>query len=87
MTEEHDIPRIEAFLKQEFATVLAVDKDSIRVETPLLSLRVDSMRFVEILVIIEREYGVRLIKTGLTREDLMNIASLARCIAKAREVN
>ena len=84
MTTEDDVPRIAEFLRKELATVLATDADSIADDTPLTSLGVDSLRFVELLIIIEKEFGVRLIEAGLTRDDLADVTSLAKCIAKTR---
>lgn len=84
MAGEYDVAGIEAFLRKELATVLAVDEASIAADTPLMSLGVDSIRFVELLIIIEKEFGVRLIEAGLTRADIKDVASLAECIAEAR---
>ncbi len=84
MTDEDRLAEIESFLVRELATVLATDEESITPQTPLASLGVDSIRFVEILIAVEKEYGVRLIEAGLTREDLRDVASLARRILAAR---
>ena len=71
------LAEIEAFLVRELATVLCREKTEIAVDTPLYTLGVDSLRFVELLIAIEKQYGVKLIETGLSRQQLQNIHTLA----------
>ena len=42
---------------------------------------------MEVLIIIEKAYDVSLLETSLMSEDLEDIASLARCIDRARRPN
>ena len=73
---------IEKVLIHEIAAILAADKSTIRAETPLPSLGIDSVTFIEVLVIIEETYGLRLVETELRREDFQTIRSMATCIGK-----
>ncbi len=73
---------IENTLIAEVAAILARDASSIRPDTPLHTLGVDSMSFVEILVFIEKKFGLALIESGLTREDFETIRALASSISK-----
>ena len=68
---------IEKRLRDEVATLLALDPESISCRSPLHSLGMDSLRFVELLVFIEGEYSLNLMESGLTKEDFQTIASLA----------
>ena len=72
---------IERRLIEEVATVLSVSPAAIRADAPLHSLGLDSMGFVEILVFIEKTFGLRLIESGLTRESFETIRALASCVS------
>jgi len=84
MTEQEDLSSIETALIREIATILSVDEASLTRETSLQSLGLDSIRFVEILIFIEKEFDVRLMEAGLTRDDLSSVATLAKCVAEVR---
>lgn len=67
-------------LSREVATILGRDDESVTSETALDSLGMDSIRLVELLIFIEREYGVKLMDAGLTRDDLHSPTTLAEKI-------
>lgn len=46
-------------------------------EAPLAELGFDSMSLVELLVSIERHFGVKMMEIGLSPEDLKSLNSLA----------
>ena len=73
---------IELRLTRELASILSVDESAIKPDTPLHSLGVDSMSFVEILVFIEKTFHLRLIESGLSREHFATLRSLAACISE-----
>ena len=75
---------IEAKLIQELATILNVTPADIQPDVPLAELGVDSMSFVEILVFIEKTFDLRLIESGLTRENFATLHALAACIHEKR---
>jgi acyl carrier protein len=73
---------IEKKLVREIATLLARDSADIGIDAPLHTLGMDSMSFVEILVFIEKTFNLKLIETGLTREDFQTVSALAARIRK-----
>jgi acyl carrier protein len=74
---------IQQTLITEIATILSMDEEDIDADTPLDSLGMDSIRFVETIIMIEREFGVQLMERGVTPEDIQDVQSLARCIESA----
>jgi len=74
--------KIQTELAQRIADILSVDSSAVDRETPLHVLGLDSMRMVEIIVYIEKEYGVDLMGAGLRREDVASIAALARTVER-----
>lgn len=78
-----DKTEIERKLTEEIAAILALDGCEVAPDTPLETLGMDSIRLVEVLIFIEKEYGIRLLDAGLDRDSLRNAASLAESVAKA----
>jgi len=78
------IENIEERLIEEISVILSIDPSMIIPDTQLHSLGLDSLRFVELLVFIEKKFNVNLMESGLTREDFRTIRSLATCINKMR---
>jgi acyl carrier protein len=76
---------IQERLTHEIASILSVEPATIRPNTPLGELGLDSMGFVEVLVFIEKTFNLKLIESGLTREDFGSIQSLARRIVRELE--
>ena len=85
MAQSSDAAAVEKALISEIATILGKEEDSITPQTPLKSLGVDSIRFVEIIIAIEKRFGIKLMEIGIDRDALENIASLSRCIAAAKK--
>jgi acyl carrier protein len=77
---ETSITEIERLLVAEVASILSIDPRTIAVDAPLHSLGMSSMAFVELLVVIEKTFDLRLMETDLTKEDFQAIRSLASCI-------
>ena len=75
---------IEEKLIREVASILSADPFEITPDTPLHTLGLDSLRFVELLVFIEKTFNLNLIGSGLKREDFQTISSLASCISRMR---
>jgi acyl carrier protein len=48
--------------------------------TPLAQLGVDSLSIVEMLVFIERQFGVGVPESALTHANLQSVSALARCV-------
>lgn len=77
-----NIENIEKILVKEIAAILSADPSKITQDTPLHALGLDSLRFVELLVVIEKMFNVKLMESGLTREDFQTIRSLTSSISK-----
>lgn len=76
---------IESKLIKQVAAILSVDAAGISPQAELHTLGVDSLSFVELLVFIEKEFKVKLMESGLTREDFRTVRALAWRISKARK--
>ena len=68
---------IEESLILEVAAILSRDPGSTEPETPLHQMGIDSLGFVELLVTIEKKFNVKLMESGLTRNDFRTIRSLS----------
>ncbi|RPH48388.1 MAG: acyl carrier protein [Desulfobacteraceae bacterium] len=68
---------IEESLIREVAAILSVEPGSIEPEIPLHEMGIDSLGFVELLVVIEKKYKIKLMESGLTRDDFRTIRSLS----------
>lgn len=80
-----DKTQIENDLTSEIATILAKDEDEVTPNTPLESLGIDSIRLIEVLIFIEKKYGLRMMDSGLKADSLRDAASLADAVSKALE--
>lgn len=68
---------IEELLIREVGAILSRDPDSIEPEKPLHEMGIDSLGFVELLVLIEKKFKIKLMESGLTRDDFRTIRSLS----------
>lgn len=68
---------IEESLIREVAAILLRDPGSVGPEAPLHEMGLDSLGFVELLVVIEKKFGIKLMESGLTRNDFRTIRSLS----------
>ena len=71
---------IEKRLIEELATILGRELQADDVARPLHELGVDSMSLVELLVAVEKEFGIRLLELGVTSADLQTVRNLAAAI-------
>lgn len=76
---------IENTLKEEVAVILNVEASKLNSEMPLADLGLDSLKFVELLVVIEKTFDINLMESGLSRDDFQSIASLAQRITEINE--
>lgn len=79
MTQE----QVEEILALEVSSILGLDVEKAPVDEPLDALGMDSMAFVELLVAIEQQFDVKLMRTDMRREDLRSIRALAARIRRA----
>ncbi|MDP2863296.1 MAG: acyl carrier protein [Desulfobacterales bacterium] len=77
---------IEESLIREVAAILSKDPGLIEPEIPLHEMGVDSLGFVELLIVIEKKFKIKLMESGLTRNDFRTIRSLSSKI-KAMELS
>lgn len=75
--------QVEDFLALEVSSILGLDVEKAPVDEPLDALGMDSMAFVELLVAIEQQFQVKLMRTDMRREDLRSIRALAARIRRA----
>ena len=73
---------IEAQLVRETAALLRVEPAAVDANVPLPALGIDSMGFVQLLVFVEKTFGLRLIESGLSREDFQTLRALAARISR-----
>lgn len=79
---EMSVTEIEELLTREVANILAIDSATVTLDAPLHTLGMSSMAFVELLVVIEKAFELRLMETDLTKDDFQTIRSLAVCISR-----
>lgn len=72
-----DLRSIEGFLQRQIAVITRLPEEKVTPESSLETCGVNSMAFVELLIAVENEYGVKLINGGLTGADLSSITALA----------
>ena len=77
------IENIKRRLREELETILVRKLEEGNDDRPLHELGVDSMSLVELLVVIEKEFGLRLVESGVTSEDLRTVEGLAAAIHRA----
>jgi acyl carrier protein len=73
-------------LANRVANILSVDPAVVDVKAPLHTLGLDSMRLVEILVFVEKQFGIDLMDSNLTREDIYTIEALARTVENRKKL-
>ena len=75
-----EIHEIVAILTREARIVLSGRVEKISPDLSLAVVGFDSLGFVELLVSVERHFGVKLMELGLSPEDLKTLTTLARRI-------
>jgi acyl carrier protein len=81
---EARLGEIGEMLRTEVADILSVDRTTVAVDSPFESLGMNSLGFVELLVVIEKRFNLKLMETDLSRDDFQTILSLARRISKMK---
>ena len=81
---ETRLGEIGEMLRTEVADILSVDRATVAVDSPFQSLGMNSMGFVELLVVIEKRFNLKLMETDLSRDDFQTIRSLALRISKMK---
>ena len=76
------VKEIEERLISQIGAILSCPESTIKSDVQLHTLGVDSLSFVEILVFIEKEFKIKLMESGMTKDDFRSVSSLAECIHK-----
>ena len=70
-------------LKAHVAFLLGTESGALASDQPLHLLGLDSMGFVDLLVFIEKQFGLSLMNSGLAQDDFSSLAVLAQRISVA----
>ena len=81
---EVGVREIEEILITEVANILSIDRATVTVDAPFQSLGMSSMAFVELLVVFENTFDLKLMETDLSKEDFRAIGSLASRISRMK---
>jgi acyl carrier protein len=81
---ETSVNEIEGVLIREAANILSIDPSTVNRDTAFHSLGMSSMAFVELLVVIEGAFNVKLMETDLSKNDFQTVGSLALRISKMK---
>ena len=84
MPDAISLESIQQQLCIEIQTIMALKPGSVTTQTHLPSLGMDSLRFVSLLLAIEKHFGVNLMKGGLKPEDTKTVPNLAAVILARR---
>lgn len=74
--------KIKLQLVEEIAALLEMDIEVIDTSIPLHELGIDSLGLVELFVFIEKSFGIKLMESGITQEDLKTIDALSAKISQ-----
>lgn len=75
---------IQQTLIAEIQTLCSLKPGSVTSETSLPTLGIDSLKFVSLVLAIEKHFGVNLMKKGLKPADMQTAKALAAAIAARR---
>ncbi len=69
-------------LRQELAMVLNQPAGELALDRPLHEVGVDSIAFVELMVFIEKRFGVSLLEAKLERKDIESLEAIASSVER-----
>jgi acyl carrier protein len=69
-------------LRQELAVVLNQPPAEIALDRPLHEIGVDSIAFVELMVFIEKQFGISLLEAKLERKDIESLHAIASSVER-----
>jgi acyl carrier protein len=72
-------------LRTHVAMLVGVEAAQVATDRPLHLLGLDSMGFVDLLVFIEKQFGLSLMSSGLAHEDFASLSVLAQRIVQASQ--
>jgi acyl carrier protein len=80
------VETIQSRLCIEIQTILSLKPNSIVPDTAMEPLGIDSMKLVSLIIVIEKKFGIDLVRTGLKPGDLKSVRSLAAAIHSGQTV-
>jgi acyl carrier protein len=69
-------------LRQELAAVLNQPAAELGLDRPLHEVGVDSIAFVELMVFVEKRFGVSLLEARLERKDIESLRAIASSVER-----
>ncbi len=72
--------QIEKALCEFIRRELVAPEVNIEAATPLDSVGLDSFSYIEIILFIERKFGIQLPDTALTKSNLYSVATITKCV-------
>ncbi len=78
--EKKGVTEITEILVHEAEIILSDQTEDITASASLADLGFDSMSFIELLVSIEKKFGIKLIEIGMQPEDIKTLEALAHYI-------
>jgi acyl carrier protein len=69
-------------LRQELAMVLNQPPAELALDLPLHEIGVDSIAFVELMVFIEKRFGISLLDAQLERKDIESLHAIASSVER-----
>jgi acyl carrier protein len=72
-------------LRSHVALLTGTEADAVACDRPLHELGLDSMGFVDLLVFIEKQFNLSLMKSGLSQDDFASLSVLTRRIVGASQ--
>jgi acyl carrier protein len=77
------ITQIKEKLVEQISLTIGEEPSNIKSDMLLHELGVDSLGLVELLIFIEKEFGIALMDSGISQDSMMKIDSLAQSIQTA----
>ena len=82
-----DAPTLESIERQlctEIQTLRSLAAGSVKPDSTLASLGIDSLKLVSLILVIEQKFGVNLMKRGMKPEDMKSVHTLAKAVVAGR---
>lgn len=80
-----DVDTIHQGLADEIEALVSLPSGTLDADSDLTTLGIDSLRFVSLVLAIEKRFDVNLMKKGVTNDDTRTIRNLAAAIIDRHE--
>ena len=85
MAEALTLETVHRELCHEIQVILALKPGAITPDTYLPDMGIDSLRFVSLLLAIEKKFGVNLMKVGLKKDEMKTVKTISAVIMARRK--